>query len=84
MQKITNLPTGVVGTADTNPHNEKSAYKAPKITTVQFYVEKGFESSSEPQSVTTIITGVTSSTDEPSWYNNGEDGTQLYGFGSDL
>ena len=41
MHKITNLPTGVVGTADTNPHNEKSTYKAPKVTTVKFKVEVG-------------------------------------------
>ena len=41
MHKITDLPTGVVGIADTNPHNEKSAYKTPKVTTVKFKVEIG-------------------------------------------
>ena len=70
MHKITNLPTGVVGTADTNPHNEKSAYKAPKVTTVQFKVESGFDSITGQNGYTTSET--------TAWQPNNGDGAQTY------
>lgn len=66
MHKITDLPTGVVGIADTNPHSEKSTYKAPKVTTVQFYVEVGLNASRQ-------ITGTDSNYEATE-----EDGNQTY------
>ena len=62
MNKITNLPTGVVGTADTNPHNERSAYKAPKVTTVKFKVEVGLGGSIDQASNWGSDWGVSSAT----------------------
>lgn len=74
MHNIIDLPTDVVGAADTNPQKEKSAYKAPKVTTVQFKVESGFNSINGINPINTASNG------EPSnaWQSNSNDGTQTY------